>query len=118
MWAAAARPTLVGMEESIVNASLLGAAFVLGGAVSARPVLVVLVAASGVAVAPTYWFLWSRENVGDWGTTPGEWLMGLVFGVPVLVGVWVLVVLVGFLTGRAVRSRLSAHQASRLSAFP
>jgi hypothetical protein len=43
--------------------------------------------------------------------------MGLVFGVPIL-GVWVLVVLVGFLTGRAVRSRLSAHRASRLSAFP
>jgi hypothetical protein len=105
------------MEESIVNASLLAAAFVLGGAVSARPLLVVLVAASGVAVAPTYWFLRSRENVGDWGTTPGEWLMGLVFGVPIL-GVWVLVVLVGFLTGRAVRSRLSAHRASRLSAFP
>ena len=117
MCAATARPTLVGMEEIILNSGLLALAFALGAIVPARTPWVALVAACGVPVVLACWFHWSRENIGDWDTYPGEWLMGLVFGVPVLIGVWVFVVIVGFLAGRALRTRLSAHRASRLSAL-
>lgn len=92
------------MEESIVDSLALTVAFGLGALVPPRALWVGLVASSGIGVAFVYWVVWVPNN-GGFDKYPGEVLMALVFGVPLIAAMWIAAVAVGYVVGRLVRTR-------------